>query len=1151
MTGLGETIVRKDEVRLVEDTDGDGYADKSTVWAGNFNSIQGMAFRDGRVFVMHSPFLTVLRDSDGDGVADERRDVLSGLGWPPEKSTDRLHGANGVVPGHDGWLYLALGDRGCDVPRPEGDRLVLHGGGILRCRLDGTDLHVFSTGLRNIYDIALDEELNVFVRDNENDGGNYLIRVCHSFMGADHGYPYLYQEHPDEAVAPLAELGRGSSAGGVAYLERGFPAAYQGALFFCEWGRSVVWYPREHKGAGFAPMKETAFAAGAPDDPYGFRPTDVVVDRDGSFLVSDWADGQRPKRGRGRVYRIQYEGAKSQPAAGLESESYHARIEAQTEIERRGRDGLNNLQFDRMNVLARLHAVWVFAHAGDWKALLEIAARDPDSRVRAQVVRAIADLFDPVLVEHRLEAGRGNAEIARRLSTLGRDPDPRVLFEATVALGRLRWIEAPGWLRSNIGTPDPTLAHAALQTLRRSGNWPAVLEWLDHDSPLRSIALRALAEQAAVQVVDGLIHRLGTSPDPKWRREYADLLSRVHRKPGPWVYWGFRPEPRPPNTESWEKSAVIETALDRALADPDSGVRLATLQRMEREKIPMRWETLIRWLRNEQNPESVAAILSSLNAAPPETVRAAVEAIVRERAHSVTNRLSALQILVHGLDESSEGRLLDIARSIEESAVLAEMLRQIGRRQNLNSQDLLLGKLRAAPASVRVVAVDSLAELGAREGRLSAEDLAKIQASLLELLDAGEATVRAAAATAMGKLQVRQSTGRLMARVEEADPLVRLRSLEALTRLREPRAIAPALRFLEGNDQELLAALKCLAEMGEPAVSEAIATAAIRSRSTEVLQLAAQLLLKWDRASELARIQGASGVMLGWKVSDALSKEEATRTVESILQRSAPIPRGWRAAAATNADSRVNFGVGNNGSARIGVSEFVVPEASHAEFRLSSSGMLDVWLNGKPVHHRSQAGNYATDSERFDVDLEPGLNRLVTQVSSAGPAEVHARFRRKSPTERHERLSQLALATRGNATRGREIFFNAERTGCIKCHHLGDQGGGIGPDLTGVGRRFSRIHLIESILEPSRAIAPAFRNLTIRMKDGQELTGVRVAESDSVLTVGDAQGQLHALEKDQIEERHLLELSIMPEGLEEGLTDNEFVDLVAFLAEEK
>ena len=157
----------------------------------------------------------------------------------------------------------------------------------------------------------------------------------------------------------------------------------------------------------------------------------------------------------------------------------------------------------------------------------------------------------------------------------------------------------------------------------------------------------------------------------------------------------------------------------------------------------------------------------------------------------------------------------------------------------------------------------------------------------------------------------------------------------------------------------------------------------------------------------------------------------------------------------------------------------------------------------------------------------------------------------KSPPERHRRLSQLALVEGGNTVRGREIFLNANKSGCITCHRLGDQGGAVGPDLTGAGRRFSRIHIIESILEPNRAIAPAFRNLSVRLKDGEELTGVRVAETESTLTLGDATGQSRVLEKDQIEQLQILELSIMPEGLENGLTDTEFVDLVAFLAEQK
>ena len=161
-----------------------------------------------------------------------------------------------MAVGHDGWLYLALGDHGCDVQRPEGDRLVLNGGGILRCRPDGRDLHVFATGLRNIYDVALDAELNVFVRDNENDGGDYKIRVCHSFFGADHGYPYLYYERPDEALPPLADLGLGSSAGGVCYLETAVPAPSIAATCSSASGAGrVVRYRLERAGSGFAPLE--------------------------------------------------------------------------------------------------------------------------------------------------------------------------------------------------------------------------------------------------------------------------------------------------------------------------------------------------------------------------------------------------------------------------------------------------------------------------------------------------------------------------------------------------------------------------------------------------------------------------------------------------------------------------------------------------------------------------------------------------------------------------------------------------------------------------------------------------------------------------------------------------------------------------------
>jgi hypothetical protein len=90
MTGLGVDIVRRDEIRLLEDTDGDGYADKSSVFAKGFNSIQGLTYEGGTLYVMHAPYLTSLRDTKGMGQADQRIDLLSGLGLTPEQNPPRL-----------------------------------------------------------------------------------------------------------------------------------------------------------------------------------------------------------------------------------------------------------------------------------------------------------------------------------------------------------------------------------------------------------------------------------------------------------------------------------------------------------------------------------------------------------------------------------------------------------------------------------------------------------------------------------------------------------------------------------------------------------------------------------------------------------------------------------------------------------------------------------------------------------------------------------------------------------------------------------------------------------------------------------------------------------------------------------------------------
>ncbi len=157
---------------------------------------------------------------------------------------------------------------------------------------------------------------------------------------------------------------------------------------------------------------------------------------------------------------------------------------------------------------------------------------------------------------------------------------------------------------------------------------------------------------------------------------------------------------------------------------------------------------------------------------------------------------------------------------------------------------------------------------------------------------------------------------------------------------------------------------------------------------------------------------------------------------------------------------------------------------------------------------------------------------------------------RGSSAER-ERLAQAALTRQGNVERGRQVLLNAEKSQCLKCHRLGSQGERIGPELTGLGGRFSRMHIIESVLEPSRAIGPGFQTVSLLLDDGRTLTGLILTEQDDVLTLADNQGVKHKVAKSAIERRQASPLSNMPDGLEKRLTADEFVDLVAFLTAQK
>ena len=101
-------------------------------------------------------------------------------------------------------------------------------------------------------------------------------------------------------------------------------------------------------------------------------------------------------------------------------------------------------------------------------------------------------------------------------------------------------------------------------------------------------------------------------------------------------------------------------------------------------------------------------------------------------------------------------------------------------------------------------------------------------------------------------------------------------------------------------------------------------------------------------------------------------------------------------------------------------------------------------------------------------------------------------------------LERFALKEAGNAESGRKLFYEDLRTRCSTCHRANDGGkivgGNVGPDLSKIGGKFDRPHLIESLLEPSKQIVEGYRSSIIVTNDGLIHTGITKSESNEKIT---------------------------------------------------
>ncbi|MCB0629121.1 MAG: HEAT repeat domain-containing protein [Lewinella sp.] len=465
--------VQSEYIRRVWDSDGDGRADVSQLYAEGFNDMltgvaAGILNYDDEVYLTAAPDVWRLKDSNGDGVADERTKIAHGFGIHIAYAG---HDMSGLTMGPDGRVYWSIGDMGVNAVDQDGKNWKFpNQGAVMRCNPDGSGFEVFAHGLRNPQELAFDNFGNLFSVDNDGDHPGEHERYVHIVEGSDSGWRINWQygkyDQPHESYKVWMDEGLHIPhfPGQAAYITPPLALAYDGPAglafnpgtalgkswnnyFFASFftgssARSKIQaFRMEPKGASFAVEDITDIVG-------GIVPTGITFAADGALYINDWKDSYDLKPA-GRIWKLDLtepnrnkERAETQTIlqAGMKGRSIEdlrtyiahddqrVRMAAQFELAKRAEAKvLTDLTINASNLLGRIHAIWGMGQLGrqDNSQLNNIAdlLADDNEQIRAQTAKVMGDArFNPAFDQ---------------LISLLNDRSPIVQFFAAQALGKL------------------------------------------------------------------------------------------------------------------------------------------------------------------------------------------------------------------------------------------------------------------------------------------------------------------------------------------------------------------------------------------------------------------------------------------------------------------------------------------------------------------------------------------------------------------------------------------------------------------------------------------------------------------------------------------------------------------------------------------
>lgn len=303
-----------DRIRMFADSNGDGKLDRWTTFADGFKFAVGVLPRpDGAVYVITRQSIELVRDTDGDGVADERRQLVR-----METADEYPHnGMEGIALAPDGRLFFGLGENhgmAFTLTGSDGSKFSGKGGvdGIFRATADGGQIEHYARGCWNPFSICFDPAGRLFAADNDPDSSP-PCRLLHIVPGGDYGFLFQYGRagtHPLQSwngelpgTLPMV-CGIGEAPTAI--------VPHAGRLWVTSWGdHRLEAYRVVPKGASFTAEREVVVQGDTE-----FRPTGLAVAPDGSLYLGDWMLRDYEVHGRGRIWRLtlpQDELAKSFP----------------------------------------------------------------------------------------------------------------------------------------------------------------------------------------------------------------------------------------------------------------------------------------------------------------------------------------------------------------------------------------------------------------------------------------------------------------------------------------------------------------------------------------------------------------------------------------------------------------------------------------------------------------------------------------------------------------------------------------------------------------------------------------------------------------------------------------------------------------------